>query len=103
MRFLAFLCIITASSSYAQDLLIKTNGTTIPYKKLKWDEGIGTVTTDKNQKIAIREAEVFGIYEEFSQRVSYKKPNIPLNENGQGKQKEVSGFQYLQKEESGKI
>jgi len=100
---LLLLCIVSAFSSYAQDLLIKTDGTTIPYKKLKWDEGIGTVTTDKNQKITIREVEVFGIYEEFNQRVSYKKPNIPLNENGQGKQKEGNGFQYLQKEETGTI
>ena len=94
--------IIAASSSYSQDLLIKTDGTTIPYKKLKWDESIVAVTTDKNEKITVREENVFGMYDEINQRVLYKKPNVPLNDNAQPK-KEVSGFQYLQKEESGMI
>ena len=94
------LCIVAAYSSYSQDLLLKTDGTTIPYKKIKWDDGMAILTTDKNQKVTVREEEVFGKYEEFNQRVSYKKPNVPLV---QGKNKEVSGFQFLQKEESGAI
>lgn len=98
--FLVLLCLVAAYSSYSQDLLIKTDGTTIPYKKIKWDNGMAMVTTNKNEKVTVREEEVFGKYEEVNQRISYKKPNVPLVE---GKKVEVSGFQFLQREESGAI
>lgn len=95
-------CIVFAVNVYSQNFLIKSDGTAVSYKKLKWDNGVAKLTTDKRQMVTVEEESVFGLYEESTQQLKYKKPNVPLNEVSLG-EKKTNGFQYLLKEVPGKI
>lgn len=97
--------IVIKTTLFAQNLLVKKNGETVPYKKLKWEEHAAELTTDKKQKIRVQASEVNAIFEGNMQRVLYKKPRVSHNEKtiSFSSHIDTAGFQFLAKEAAGKI
>ncbi len=105
---LLLLTTLLAHQSFGQNILIKGNGETILYKKIKFEDGYVLIVGEDKEKKKIKEDEVLGYYQGSSEKIFYKKKIITDNSNERplvifAHKKDTAGFEYLEREEAGRI
>ena len=105
---LLLLTTVLAHQSFGQNILIKGNGETIFYKRIKFEDGYVLIVGEDREKKKIKEDEVLGYYQGSSEKIFYKKKIITDNSNERplvifAHKKDTAGFEYLERVETGRI
>ena len=105
MKSIFLLLSILSHLAYSQDILIKTNGEEISFKKIKLQDDFVEIVKEDREKLKVNHDEIVGYYEDHSQKIYYKQPIVPDNERRLEifKTRKDNGYEYLEREETGKI
>lgn len=102
MKTLLSVCFtLLACCSHAQNYLLKSDNSTLAFKKISWRNDVATVKTIDKKEITIKGQDIIAFYME-DQTLLYRKPIVKLNEKTSVILRD-SGYQYLPKVESGRI
>ena len=107
MRICLIVLLIGAYPSFGQNVLIKMDGQTQPYKKIKFqEEYVEIVVEGSKEKIKIGEDKVVAYYDNDLRTIFYKKPIVPdLEEQFKilPDKRRKKAFEYLEREEVGAV
>jgi hypothetical protein len=84
------------SQLYGQSVLVKKDGSTIPYKRMSFHSGFIRLTTTDKDKIDLEKSDVEGVIDDFLFKMHYLKPS--LDSVGL-----TSEFNFMEREQDGEI